>query len=54
MSSKKPTSHLLGRSAITGRFKPVAEARRQPATSVVERVPNPGHGDTGRSGGRKK
>lgn len=29
---------LIGRSAITGRFKPVAAARRQSATSVVERV----------------
>lgn len=54
MSSKKPASHLQGRSAISGKFKSVADARRQPATSVVERVPNPGHGDTGRSGGRKK
>lgn len=54
MSSKKPTSHLQGRSAITGQFKSVADARRQSTTSVVERVPNPGHGDTNRSGGRKK
>lgn len=54
MSSKKPTSHLQGRSAITGRFKPVTDARRQPDTSVVERVPNPGYGDSGRSNGRKK
>ena len=29
---------LIGRSAITGRFKPVAAARRQKDTSVVERV----------------
>ena len=31
-------SRLIGRSAITGRFKPVAAARQQKNTSVVERV----------------
>jgi len=52
MSSKKPATHLIGRSAVTGRFKPVEVARRQKDTSVVERLPNSGHGDTGR--GKKK
>lgn len=42
--SKKPETRLEGRSAITGRFKPVAEARKHPNTSVVERVPLPGKG----------
>lgn len=50
--SNKPKSHLGGRDARNGQFIPVSEARRRMETAVVERVPNPGHGDTGR--GRKK
>ena len=45
-SSSKTTER--GRDARTGRFIPVREARRRPATTVVERVPKPGHGDTHR------
>jgi hypothetical protein len=39
-------AHREGRSAKTGRFMPVKEAQKKPNTSVVENVPNPGHGDT--------
>lgn len=35
-----------GRDAESGRFIPIEEARRRPKTTVVERVPTPGHGDT--------
>ena len=44
MSSKKPETRLEGRSAETGRFESVKQARRHPRTSVVERVPLPGKG----------
>lgn len=47
MSKGKTT--LRGRDASTGQFIPVEEARQRPATTVVERVPKPGYGDTGRS-----
>ncbi len=36
--SKKSKTRLAGRSAITGRFIPVARARRQKRTAVVERI----------------
>ena len=36
---------LVGRDSKSGQFIPVAEARRRPDTSVVERVPKPGSGD---------
>lgn len=56
MGSKKSgsgsNSHLGGRDSRTGHFIPVSEARRHPSTSQVERIPNPGRGDTGR--GKKK
>ena len=47
---------LRGRHAGTGKFMTVRQARRQPKTTVVERVPKPGYGDTngGRSGGKKR
>jgi len=48
MSENKPKTRLAGRDAETGRFKPVEEARRERETSVVERLPFPGHGDTDR------
>ena len=38
-----PVSTLKGRDARTGLFIPVEKARRNPDTSVVERVPKPGH-----------
>ncbi len=62
MTRKRPTSgpktRPIGRDSKTGEFIPVAEARRRPATTLVERVPKPGYGDTGSgrkpTGGRKK
>ncbi len=45
MSKKPPTSRLAGRDARTGEFIPVSEARRRPTTTVVERLPLPGHGE---------
>ena len=42
--AKERETRLAGRSAITGRFKSVEAARKQPDTSVVERLPLPGKG----------
>jgi hypothetical protein len=42
--SKKGTTRLAGRNAGDGRFISVADARRRPNTTVVERLPKPGHG----------
>ena len=39
-------THKVGRDSKTGEFIPVEEANRRPATTTVERVPNPGYGDT--------
>ncbi|MBZ5638296.1 MAG: hypothetical protein LAO51_06000 [Acidobacteriia bacterium] len=50
--ANKPKTRLEGRDAGTGKFKTVEEARKNPRTMVVERVPVPGRGDTGR--GKKK
>jgi len=36
----------IGRDSKTGRLIPVADAKRRPATTTVERMPKPGHGDT--------
>lgn len=44
MAESKTT--LKGRDAETGKFIPVADARKHPSTTVVERVPKPGYGDT--------
>lgn len=41
---KVPETSLRGRDARTGEFIPVSEARKHPATTVVERVPLPGKG----------
>lgn len=41
-----PKTHREGRNAETGEFTSVKEAQQHPKTHVVERVPNPGHGDT--------
>ena len=46
----KARTHKAGRSAVNGQFIPVEQARRQPDKSVVERVPNPGYGDTQKKG----
>jgi hypothetical protein len=37
-------SSLRGRNAKNGKFVPVEQARRHPATTTVERVPKPGFG----------
>jgi hypothetical protein len=42
----KVRSRLSGRDAKTGEFISIKEARRRPTTTVVERVPKPGYGDT--------
>jgi hypothetical protein len=44
MATKQSKSFNIGRSSITGRVKSVADARRQPDTSQVERMPKPGYG----------
>ena len=49
---KKPRTRVAGRDAKTGQFIPVEETKKRPATTVRERVPLPGHGDTG--SGKKK
>ena len=50
--AKDSKTTLRGRDAKTGEFIPVKEARQRPVTTTVERVPKPGHGDTGR--GKKR
>ena len=44
MSNKTPKSFNIGRSSVTGRLESVADARRHPSTSQVERMPKPGNG----------
>jgi hypothetical protein len=51
--SKNSKTTTKGRDARSGQFMSVEKARRNPATSVVERVPKPGHGDTGDGKKRK-
>jgi len=46
--SNPPKTHLVGRNAGTGKLTSVETARRNPARYVVERMPNPGRGDTDR------
>jgi hypothetical protein len=43
-----PKSHTVFRDNRTGQFVTVREADRNPKTTVKERVPAPGYGDTGR------
>lgn len=50
----KPQARVQGRDTNNGRFVPVSETHRRPATTVREHVPLPGYGDTGRSGPKKK
>lgn len=52
MSESK--SFKIGRDARTGELTTVKEAREHPKTHVVEHMPKPGRGDTGRGGGSKK
>ncbi|AKM83835.1 MAG: hypothetical protein UR79_C0001G0073 [Candidatus Campbellbacteria bacterium GW2011_GWD1_35_49] len=42
----KSKTFTLGRDSKTGQFIPVKDAKRRPNTTVVERVPKPGYGDT--------
>ncbi|MFA7277663.1 MAG: hypothetical protein WC101_01580 [Candidatus Gracilibacteria bacterium] len=44
MSDRK--THDAGRDSKDGRFITVKEAKSHPSTTTVERVPNPGRGDT--------
>ena len=46
MAKSKSKTSLRGRDAKTGQFITVEKARKRPATTVVERVPKPGYGDT--------
>lgn len=39
-------THVVGRDAKNGQFITPAEAKRRPNTTVTERVPNAGYGDT--------
>ncbi len=39
-------THDVGRDSKNGKFIPIQEAKRRPSTTTVERVPNPGYGDT--------
>ena len=48
MANKDPKSRVGGRDSETGRFVPVDETYQRPATTQRERIPLPGHGDTGR------
>jgi hypothetical protein len=45
MTSKERKSFPIGRDAVTGQLMSVAAARRDPAHSVVERMPTKGNGD---------
>lgn len=44
--SKDSKTRLVGRDAKTGAFISVKQARSRPTTTIVERVPKPGYGDT--------
>lgn len=44
--SKNSKTFLVGRSAKTGRIVPVNYAKSHPNSTVVERMPKAGHGDT--------
>jgi hypothetical protein len=48
MTTKKPASHTQYRNNDSGRFVPDRVGENSPRTTTRERVPNPGHGDTGR------
>lgn len=45
--AKKPTSRIGGRDSRTGQFIPLRETTRRPDTTQRERIPLPGHGDSG-------
>ena len=54
MSNKKPAGHIGGRDSKNGQFVPISETHRRPNTTQREIIPNPGRGDSGRGGGKKK
>jgi hypothetical protein len=39
MGTSNRSTRSIGRDAITGRFKPVDQARRDSSTSTVEKIP---------------
>lgn len=43
---KETKTFAIGRDAKTGRLMSVADAKRRPASTTVERMPKPGRGDT--------
>jgi hypothetical protein len=51
MGEKSHTGH---RSSVSGKFVTEKYANNHPRTTQTERVPNPGRGDSDRSGGKKK
>lgn len=53
MSKQQPKTRIGGRDSRTGQFIPVEETKRRPETTQRERIPLPGHGDTGRSEKKK-
>ena len=42
----KSKTFPIGRDSKTGEFLTVAEAKKRPNTTTVERMPKPGYGDT--------
>lgn len=42
----KSKTHRVGRDSKTGQFITIKEADKRPNRTVIERVPNPGYGDT--------
>ena len=53
-ANKPPASRIGGRDSRTGQFIPLRETVRRPDTTQRERIPLPGHGDTGRYDKSKK
>lgn len=49
----KSKSHTGYRDSKSGQFVTERTADRRPASTQKESIPNPGRGDTGRSGKRK-
>lgn len=45
---KSPVTRVGGRDSRSGEFVPLRETQRRPDTTQRERIPLPGHGDTGR------
>lgn len=50
--AKSKNAHSGYRDSKTGRFVTADVARRRPATTQKEAIPNPGRGDTGRGKGK--